>query len=445
MRVLKLLGVTLVAPAFGLLVGLLSGAAWLTNLALVGGLMPIVLVGLPVTMARMAGRDRALMARIFPILTRTTVYGMVVMVAVQTVVALGALWLGEAALLNQVHFGILITVGLGAIAAAWALIRAALASAQRPMVHAVGRALTPDQAPRLFAHVRGLAERLGAHTPDHIVVGLDATFYVTSADVLVLNLGQRLQGETLYISSTLARLFTPTEMDAVIGHELDHFRGQDTAYSLRFAPVYASLGHAVGGIVNAEGQVAWAALPAVHVLSFLYDLFAEAEASVSRDRELEADRAGVEAASAPALATSLMKVSIHVDAWHAAMGDLPALGADAAQGSLALAFRRKLVSSFDEAAWRMALEEGLGAAVAHPIDSHPPIRTRLAALGIDPDLVDTIHLLPPQDLSGAELIDGLDEIDRERSQIYIDAAAPAFVAPSVLTEVTDGSGEPQHT
>jgi Zn-dependent protease with chaperone function len=382
------------------------------------------------------------MARIFPPLARATVMAMVAMVAVQAVVAIATLWIGEAVLINRISVGLMLTLAVGALAAAWSLIQTALASNRRPVLFAVGRPLAREAAPRLYAHVDALAKRLGANPPDHIVLGIDTNFYVTSADVRTPERAEPLRGQTLYVSSGLARLFAPDELDAVLGHELGHFRGEDTAYSLRFAPVYASLGGAIHGMVNRDGRVAWLALPAIRVLGLLYDLFAEAEAAIGRDRELEADRAGAEAARTEAMGRALMKVALHAEALSAALGAPHSLDHAAADGSLPLAFARRLAAGFDREAWSAALETGLGEAVAHPIDTHPPMRTRLAAIGFDPAAVDLAGLAPPQGPCGADLIDDLADAERALSQMYVEAAEPAFVAPSVLTRVADAVGDP---
>ncbi|MFD2022059.1 M48 family metalloprotease [Pseudocitrobacter faecalis] len=48
--------------------------------------------------------------------------------------------------------------------------------------------------------------------------------------------GERLTGNTLYLPLTYLSLLNEAEIAAVVGHELGHFTGEDTQYSLRFAP-----------------------------------------------------------------------------------------------------------------------------------------------------------------------------------------------------------------
>lgn len=454
MRLIKLLAMTLVAPIIGLVVarlilgdldaklatqGLVSldfvcaqtdlpqdvtdacnalaPVRLLQWLATIGGAIPLVLIALQLGLSRFAGRRREAMAAVFPPLTRITVLALAVMVAVQAAVAIGAMWYGESFLLGRVHVGIMLALALGALGAGWALLSAVLASGRRPTLAAIGKALTPQTAPALFAHVRALAERLGAKPPRHIVVGLEPNFYVTHADVSLVR-GERLKGETLYLSAAAARLLTPLELDAVIGHELGHFRGQDTAYSLRFAPVYAGLGGAIHGMIDEKGAVHWAAVPAFEMLTFLYELFAGAESAVGRARELEADRAGAEAASAEALGLALLKTGLFADAWGEAMAQPGFVYGQGKAANLSAAFLQRIRGGFSEDHARASLEGLLAQRTAHPIDTHPPMGERLAALGFSLEGLDLKRLAPPADgASGAEVIDGLDGVEAALSEL----------------------------
>ena len=109
----------------------------------------------------------------------------------------------------------------------------------------LGKKLDLQNHPKIFTLIKEISETLGARNPEHVVVGLEPNFYVTSADVNVMGENSILKGETLYLSLPLARILTLEEIKAIIGHELGHFRGEDTYYSLKFSPIYSGLTHAV--------------------------------------------------------------------------------------------------------------------------------------------------------------------------------------------------------
>jgi hypothetical protein len=47
-----------------------------------------------------------------------------------------------------------------------------------------------------------------------------------------------LHGRTLACAAAVPGVLSRAEVDAAIGHELAHFVGEDTEYSLRFVPIY---------------------------------------------------------------------------------------------------------------------------------------------------------------------------------------------------------------
>ena len=72
----------------------------------------------------------------------------------------------------------------------------------------------------------------GVKSPDNLVAGLDYSFFVTPESLWTVN-GQ-LQGSSLFICLPLCRIMNQAELQAVIVHELAHFRGEDTEFGRRF-------------------------------------------------------------------------------------------------------------------------------------------------------------------------------------------------------------------
>ena len=204
------------------------------------------------------------------------------------------------------------------------------------------------------------------------------------------------------------------EFASIVGHELGHFRGEDTVYSLRFAPVYAGLGSAIGAMEGGdEGASGIATIPALAILSFMYEVFARNEATIGRERELKADEAGAEASSPLALATSLVKVSLYSGFWPQAQEqNIERLNEGKITRNLSKVFHD--ATKYDVANENIVdiLDGVMGIMIPHPTDTHPSVGIRLNALGIERSQITKDMLLIPGD-SAIELIDNFEEIEEE--------------------------------
>src|SRR5262249_41710129 len=181
----------------------------------------------------------------------------------------------------------------------FAMMKVGFAISRRASTSVLGKTVPEEAEPQLWKFVRAIATRLGASPPHNIVMGLEPNFYVTSADVVVYPGANKQPNETLYLSLPLMRLLSYDELTAVIGHELGHFRGEDTDFSLKFYPIYAGTGQPLAALESqsVNGARALALLPACAILSFFMEQFAHAERAIGRHRELEADQAGASVSS----------------------------------------------------------------------------------------------------------------------------------------------------
>ncbi|MGU9859142.1 M48 family metallopeptidase [Pseudomonas sp. LF245] len=248
-----------------------------------------------------------------------------------------------------------------------------------------GQRVTPEQAPGLWRHVDELAARLGALPPEHIVVSLTQGFYVTSSDALVMPAETLLHGRTLHIPLLYLGLLDREEIGAVIGHELAHFAGDDTAYSLRFLPIYDGVHRSLCGLLETmaasdpiQGRLM---RPSFMLGMFFMQRFDHAVNRWSRERELLADAAGARLVGNAAAASALLRVSVlqaPIDdalmtlCENATERDLPAAVLNALQGA------------------ELHLPaEALDIHQPHPTDSHPSNGERLQALHVP--LEDAMH------------------------------------------------------
>ncbi len=381
--------------------------------------------------ASYAGQNRDRLASIFRPLVMSMVALLAGLVLVEAGVLAYAAYQGESYLIGRVHFFVIGAVALGGLFGAFQLAASAFSFVKAVSFPVIGKLVTRESAPRLFELLDDTAQRVSARVPDNVVVGLDPTFFATSAEVRLIGRGDPLQGETLYLSAPLSRILNVQELKSVIGHELGHFSGQDTAYSLRFAPVYAGLGSSLQAVStgNDEGAAGLAKLPALALLGYIHDLFQLAESGVSRERELAADAAGAKAGSALDLGSALCKICVYAQLWpNVREQSTQMLGEGHVTRNLSIAFVDSARFDVEAAAADNLLNSVLDVQVAHPTDSHPPVSQRLSAMNVTVDQVRVAGLaLPPTpaiDLfeSPAQLEEQITELEH-RVQVAIGAVA----------------------
>lgn len=257
-------------------------------------------------------------------------------------------------------------------------------AARKPLenepIEVMGQTISRQQAPALWAFVDRVADKTGAGMPDHLVVGLNEGFFVTEHPVQLANGSLLPQGRVLYLPLPYMAFLNAAEVEAVIGHELGHFIGEDTLYSQRFSPIYsAAINHlvAISGGERHEGS--WMDIlrrPATLFGEMFLDSFHEAVRYWSRKRELAADAIGAQVVSPQAVASSLLRISAlapHVDEALQANWDR----GEAVEGGV-LGHVRQLVA----AKGMTDPSEHLDQRQAHPTDTHPELAERLAALGV---------------------------------------------------------------
>ena len=377
------------------------------------GLIGVALPLLAFLGATYAGNSRERLAQVFRPLVAMTVAVLAGLVLVEAGVLAFAAYEGESYLVGRVHFVLIGGVALGGLFAAFQLAASAFSFAKAVSLPVIGKRISKEQAPKLFAEIDETARRLGARAPDNVVVGLEPTFYATSAEVQLVGEQAPLKGETLFVSTSLARILNRDELMSVIGHELGHFSGQDTAYSLRFAPVYRGLGTSLQAVATAEdeGSMGLAKLPALALLGYVYGLFQESEAGVGRDRELAADQAGAKAGSALALGSALCKICVYSELWGKVhQQNIAALAEGQITRNLSRAFADCARFDVEGASIDNLLAAVLDVRVAHPTDSHPPVSQRLDALEITVDQVRTAGLSLPAN-TAIELFENGEELE----------------------------------
>lgn len=313
--------------------------------------------------------------------------GLVAVTALETV-AQGVLlvWLSYwfTGLIFKVYFVKLIGVAALLAGAAVLAIVMALFRKAPGMEPLEGERITEAQAPGLWTRVKHLSGRLGTAPPDAIVAGIDDNFFVTE-QAMTLSDGTS-AGRLLYVSLPLLRTLSPTEADAVFGHELAHFHGGDTAAAARLYPMLVryqayALNLAAGGLTKAAANVMWL-FRAIFELALRRD---------QRQRELVADAEAARLTSPDDLGRALLKI----------------LGYSSFRARTELELFQKRAVHQGGLSLRGRIDEGLAAYAAspgfqehvrthqvpHPFDSHPPLEERLAGVATSVNVEDTVGLL----------------------------------------------------
>lgn len=234
-----------------------------------------------------------------------------------------------------------------------------------------GELISEQAAPGLWQHIRDLATRLKTAAPDNIVAGIDANFFVTESPLNVS--GRSLRGRSLFISLPLLRLLSQSEADAVLTHELAHFRGGDTANSAALGPKLAQYDQYCAEMSSAH-------VPTVFYLMCLYRMIFEiASARNSRNREFLADRIAAKVIAPSAITHSLIKIAAYAN--YRSKIESQLFSRNERQGS-SLGIAQFVASGLHPyASSSDFLATMKHASVPHPYDSHPKMMERMENVG----------------------------------------------------------------
>jgi Zn-dependent protease with chaperone function len=408
-----------------------ASLSWLRPTSVAAGGAALTLLGLIVVMGQVAQTDRMMLLALFRSGLYVTAAVATGLILADAAIAIATVYYVEAALFERVYLPTMAFIAIGAVAGVAAVGRSAFRIVQTSRTMVTGKAVTRADAPQLWRHVGQVARDLGARMPEHIVVGLDPGFFVTQADVLTPT--GSLAGRTLYCSLPLSRSLTLDEFSAAVGHELGHFRGEDTQFSEHFYPIYQGTTMAMAAL-QASGGTNWgrvAILPAMAIFEFFLERVATAECGHGRARELLADRAGAEATSPRVMACALVKMHAFTTIWDGLVRSAIAAVQD---GKM---FKNASVAFADavrRCAAPAALEGLTDERTTHPTDSHPPLAARLDSLHVDLAAVAAEALVVNPAASAISLLPHVEAEEEALSEIYQGMMAEYLgIAPEIAS------------
>jgi Zn-dependent protease with chaperone function len=404
-----------------------SNVATIRRVALWAGAASLLFPLLVMLAGAVCKANRNLLLRIFAPGLYISNIVVSVLVVVQAAVLMGTVYYGEPALLGGIHYGYILLFGFGALVGAVYIITATFGIVSKAKTIVIGHSLTINEYPHLWRFVNDLARATGTQAPHNLVVGLTPNFFVTEADVQCIDGEQT--GRTMYLSAPLCRILTREQLSGVIAHELGHFKGADTEFSLKFYPIYRGAADSLQAVAHAaahSGRGAVALIPAIYMLAFFLECFSGAENKISREREIAADAVAAETAGAANIATALVKIVAFTGLWDSVTS---AMHDSLQKGTITLGEKeydaQEFFSNVSNVFVSMVANnadvkalEGLDAkTIPHPTDSHPPLSVRLAALKttlaeVGPDALN----ISPEPAS-SEVIDNLELLEMRLSAV----------------------------
>ncbi|WP_416364576.1 M48 family metallopeptidase [Pseudomonas sp. NFX183] len=371
-------------------------APWVIGLGLLAACIGLAALAGTQWAGQRAQQSREKLLQVFSLGSRLLPYGLVShVVAMAATLALVliyeglAMWhvgrLGSGEVKLMATLGVLAAFSVYSIWSLLKQLRNMLGMFKPEPLQMFGQVITPQQAPGLWRHVRELAGQLGALAPDHIVVSLAQGFYVTSSEANVMPAETRLSGRTLHVPLLHLGLLNREEIGAVIGHELAHFVGEDTEYSLHFLPIYDGVDRSLRALLEtmqaSDLIQGWLMRPSFMFGLFFMQRFDHAVNHWSRERELLADAAGARLVGNAAAASALLRISVlHAHIEQALLTLCDTATEDDLPGAVLTALRDTPLQLPPEA---------LDIHQPHPTDSHPSNGERLQALQVHVE--DAVH------------------------------------------------------
>lgn len=345
--------------------------AWakLASLILIGmGIVHILLIAAFVAVAR---KSRQKMLVTFPIAWASSTLWSIIILVGQGVLAVATIYFASTLLFGVNFRQLLAFIMLAVGIALYKILRALLWNPSLASDEPTSEAVSEEAAPLLWQKVKEIAQKLGTTPPDVILVGMSTACYVT--EFPVVHSAGVAEGRTLHLSAPMMQQLSSDEISAIIGHELGHFKGEDTAMTRRLLPRILKSENTLAHL-HAAGFVG---MPAFYAMLVFKNLFEKTISTFSRERELAADAYGASVTSREVCARALVRYCYHSEVYDDSMSEHMIHGIKMEEALQR--FQDEYRSNDDF--WKNLATHAL----PHPFDRHPPMSLRLEKLGFKVD------------------------------------------------------------
>jgi hypothetical protein len=155
----------------------------LIPVALVALVLPLIILGAIWWAASRASRDPSRLATLFRPGLYGTIASVLVLIVLDGVLLLGAIWYGEPVFTGYRNLTIPAIVAIVVLVVSWNIVRVTLRVGRPSVTTVIGEPVDRDAAPALWSAIDATASQLAVRPPDQIVVGLDPTIFVTEVGV----------------------------------------------------------------------------------------------------------------------------------------------------------------------------------------------------------------------------------------------------------------------
>jgi len=309
-----------------------------------------------------------------------------ILVVSNAAIIITSIYYAESFYIGRIHVYLIGILGVVAAYASFVVCIKALTPIKIAETRVMGKILPKEEYPKIWGYVESIAKKVGTTPPNNIITGIEPNFFVTESKIICLD--GEVNGKSIYLSLPYCRVLTTTELMAIIGHEMGHFIGDDTAWSTKFYPIYRGSIDTIYTLYyssnseksNNNGLIQIALLPALQFMNFFITSFEKAEKEIGREREINADNIGVKITSPLNMAKGLLKVHAYSSAWEFTQEKM--------KESLLNGKQIINVSTFFSTVCGALpadyLKDEIGNTKAsHPTDSHPQLSIRLTSIGVE--------------------------------------------------------------